>query len=341
MNWTWWKKPIVKLTAGYVLIIMVISIMFSLVIYQTTTAQVRASFPPQPRFYTEFGELLGPDSFNQQFSHLFEARYHTVAVRLQWSLLFVNLFVLGGSTVLSYFLAKRQLRPIEQALTDQRQFTADASHELRTPLTAMKAEIEVALNGLDQKEHRRVLSSNLEEIARLERLSTSLLKLARHETDSLKLELTTVDLAQAVAEATQRLAGKIAAKKITVSRDKLAGMVWGEHEAVVDLVTILMDNAVKYSAPAGSVELIGNWSRQHMTLSVIDHGIGISAADLPHVFRRFYRSDRARSKEGSNGFGLGLSIAKQIAERIGGDITIASNLGEGTAAMVTMKALTT
>lgn len=335
MNFLRLIKPVVRLTAGYVAIIMAISVMFSVVIYRQTASQFRAGFIPRDQ------NFIPPDPryqrlFEQDIADLFLERYNAVTSHLRWQLILINLSILIGASGASYLLAKRTLRPIENALEEQRRFTADASHELRTPLAAMKTEIEVSLPTGDPGEHRRVLQSNLEEIEKLDRLSTGLLTLARNESSANPLVIESVDFAQVAAEAERRIAAKAQAKKITISPDHLNGHVKGDYINLVDLLAIILDNAVKYSPAKAEIKIHGKWTKNNLCLEIIDHGIGIAAADLPHVFRRFYRTDTARTKAGNNGFGLGLAIAQQIVEHHHGTINITSTVGRGTTVTITL-----
>ncbi len=331
------RSPLVRLTAWYVLIIMVISVAFSASIYRQATVHFRAGLIPQQRFFRGYSPRFAP-LFDQRIAALLEERYDDTVTRLRMALVLLNLVVLAGASVASYFLAKRTLRPIEEALAEQKKFTADASHELRTPLAAMKAEIEVALQVPDEKEHARVLSSNLEEIGKLERPSSSLLKLARHEDDRRSLVLEPLDFSDVAARATHRIAPAAERKHITITTDGFSGMVRGDRESLVDLLVLLLDNAVKYSNDGASVALRGAWRHATFTCTVADQGKGIARADLPHIFQRFYRADISRTKEGTDGFGLGLSIAKQIVDRHHGTISVESILGKGTSVTVTLPA---
>jgi len=327
------SSPVFRLTVWYVLIIMVISIGFSSVIYRMTAQQVREGLPPREQFMNDFGNQFG-DPYSQRISDLFQDRYEYVTSHLRNTLILLNLSVLIGASLASYFLAKRTLKPIEDALDEQRSFTADASHELRTPLAAMKTEIEVALHGKNSDDHAQVLSSNLEEIGKLERLSTSLLTLARNENGAHPVQSSPVELRKAVDGAYGRVEALAARKRITIERTGIYGVIHGDESALTDLLVIVLDNAVKYSPERSKVTVHGTVSKRHAMISVTDHGIGIPAADLPHVFRRFYRSDASRSKQKTDGYGLGLSIAKQIIDRHRGSITIDSTEHTGTAVQI-------
>jgi signal transduction histidine kinase len=328
-------SPILRLTAWYVLIIMIVSIMFSTIIYQLTISQIRSSLPPRARMFQEFDDRGWPQ-FDERISEYLENKYQLATQRLRLWLVILNSVVLGGSSLASYYLAKRTLRPIEQALDEQRKFTADASHELRTPLTAMKTEIEVGLLNSNSDGHARILRSNLEEIAKLEALSTSLLKLARHETERQEVKMSVIEFEPVMRESFQRVQAFADKKKIVLAESDMSGTVLGDHASLTDLFVILLDNAIKYSPEKSELRVRGAWAKSHVAVTVSDQGIGIPAADLTNVFRRFYRSDVSRSKDKIDGYGLGLSIAQQIVERHNGTISIASQEGKGTTATVTL-----
>lgn len=328
-------SPTWRLTGWYVLIIMVISVMFSTIIYQLTLQQVHLRLPPREHFMREITPRYGLQ-YDQRIVDLLEDRYRELVVRLRLSLIFLNVVVLAGATVASYFLAKRTLRPIESALADQRHFTADASHELRTPLAAMRAEIEVALKQPDTADHRRVLQSGLEEIAKLEQLSGSLLHLARHEDDRRTPRVEPVDLDGVVAEAVAKIQSKAKQQRMVIERRHVSGHVVGDVQHLTELFVILLDNAIKYSPAGTTIAIQGRRDGQETVVEVIDHGRGINPVDLPHVFKRFYRADGSRTKGETDGFGLGLAIAKQIVERHHGRIAIASTVGHGTTVTVVL-----
>ncbi len=328
-------SPVFRLTLWYVLLIMAISVMFSVFIYRLTAFQVQQSFPARPRFYIEFGSHFSPP-LDDRVAELFENRYREVMERLKASLLLLNAGVLGTGALASYFLAKRTLRPIENALDQQRRFAADASHELRTPLAAMKTEIEVSLHDKTQTDHTQVLKSNLEEISKLEYLSTSLLQLARHEDEQQRPVKERVQVSEFVEDAYRRVSALAEKKHITIVRNAPTGAVLGNRAGLADLLVILLDNAIKYSPDNSTVHIHGSLTRQHLVLNVTDHGTGVAAKDLPHIFERFYRVDTSRSKKRTDGYGLGLSIAQQIVDLHSGSIIAESTEGKGTTIIVTL-----
>ncbi|MFA5775063.1 MAG: ATP-binding protein [Ilumatobacteraceae bacterium] len=317
------------------IIIMAISVMFSAIIYRQTIDQFRANFLPRQRFIQRIDPRFAP-LYTTDISALFAERYEEVAAAIRARLILLNALVFGFASVASYFLAKRTLRPIEVALDDQRRFTADASHELRTPLAAMKAEIEVALKTNDSGEHKRVLGSTLEEVAKLEHLSSSLLHLARHEQEQHEPLTEEVQFTSVAEQALRRVEPVARRKGITIERHGDDATIIGDPLRLVDLLVIILDNAIKYSPERGEIRFTTIASKKLLTITVTDDGVGIPATDLPHVFRRFYRADVSRSKNSANGYGLGLAIAKHIVERHHGTIVITSEEGKGTSVIITL-----
>jgi two-component system, OmpR family, sensor histidine kinase CiaH len=240
----------------------------------------------------------------------------------------------------SMFLANRALIPIRQAFSRQRQFTADASHELRTPLALIRANAEMLTLHGDRLASQDVELVNeiIHETDHLNRLVGDLLTLARADTEVVKIHTRPVDFRALVGEVHEDLQ-RIAESKGIESDLSLNGPVTvsGDEGRLRQLLLILLDNALKYTDPGGRVTItLGNSDRK-ARLTVADTGIGIPAADRPHIFERFYRVDRAREHE-SGGTGLGLSIAKWIVQAHNGEIKVESELGQGTAFHVDLPA---
>jgi signal transduction histidine kinase len=321
------KSATFRLTASYLAILMSISIIFSLVLYNVSVHELHNDLRRQLPYFQQFQT---DDGFGQGFAGL-ETQQESIAQhRLQIQLILVNLIVLAAAGVASYWLARRSLKPIEEALEAQSRFTADASHELRTPLTAMKSEIEVALRSpkLSGKEARDLLASNLEEIGKLETLSNGLLRLAQHDNHDSEA-FAPVSLAKVSADAVERMATAIKKKSIKVSNEVEPTIVWGDRQHLTEVVAILLDNAIKYSPAKSEVRLMSKVQGNFALLQVHDQGQGITEVDLPHIFDRFYRADTSRSKDKTNGYGLGLSIAQKIADLHGGTIEATSKFGKG------------
>jgi signal transduction histidine kinase len=204
----------------------------------------------------------------------------------------------------------------------------NASHELRTPLTSLKTEIEVALRDkkITISDAKRLLKSNLEDVNHMQRLSNYLLELNKYENTDLKLETTNVDLSQAITEATEKVRPLAIGRRIKINTSLPKVEVKGNESALVELATILIDNAIKYS---GKSKRIAVRTKKGGIFEVEDFGVGISEAEIPHIFDRFYRVEASRSKEKVDGYGLGLSIAKSIVDKMNGKIKVASEAGKG------------
>lgn len=303
-----------KLTAWYLLMIMLVSAVFSTVIYQVETVEL-TRFATAQRFRIERRLVLFADPMPPAPSSLDIELVEEAKGRLLLFLLGINagIFVISGG--LGYFLAGRTLKPIKEMVEEQNRFVGDASHELRTPLTAIKSALEVNLKD------KKLLRDCLEQVDKLQYLTESLLQV---ENQSLKFEK--VSLLKIVESAIQTVKAKATQKGITIKNTGKNFSVNGDKYALTNLATILLDNAIKYS-PDKTLVVV---DIQNDILTVTDEGVGIEKKDLPHVFDRFYRADSARTKTRSGGYGLGLSIAKKIVEAHNGSISAQSEPGVGT-----------
>jgi signal transduction histidine kinase len=223
------------------------------------------------------------------------------------------------------------LERIEGAFRRITQFTADASHELRTPVTLIRTRAEVTLRKSRQdREYQDALGEILHESERMSALIENLMVLARADTGTETLHFRKVNLCEIAQRASAQGSTLSAVRQLTWS-DKIPDTpVWvnADPDSLARLLLILVDNAVKYTPERGSVGLLVSTSNGHAAVEVYDTGIGIGEADLPHIFERFYRADRARSRD-SGGAGLGLSIGQWIARAHHAEISIKSASNEG------------
>lgn len=317
------KEARIKLTVWYLAIIMAISLSFSCVIYvginrelsrieDFQKARIQGIVKGNPVFFENI-----PTS---DIDVLGETR-----IRIISTLAFINLSILILSGLGGYFLAGQTLDPIKKMMDKQKEFVSNASHELRTPLTSLKTEIEVAIRDkkLTLKDARSLLSSNLEDVDKIQKLSNYLLKLNRYEKDD-RIPFTNVDLKEVVTKAVGNF-------KYKFNLNLQKSIVKGSEDSLVDLAMVLLDNAVKY----GNGKKIEVRTKKGRILEVVDHGDGIAKEDISHIFERFYRADASRNKNKSESYGLGLSIAKSIVEMHKGAIEVKSKLGQGTTFRVT------
>ena len=221
---------------------------------------------------------------------------------------------------------------MERLERTRRDYVANVSHEMRTPLTAMRALIEPLKEGMVKTEDARMRYYDiiLREIMRLSRLINDLMELSRLQSGTLAIRTERMKLAELVDDVCERYRSIAEDHNITFHEEtdfsKVPAVV-SNPDRVEQLLVILLDNAIKYTPGGGTVSLDATWDDARVTLIVKDTGIGISTEDLPYVFDRFYKVDKAHSGMGS---GLGLSIAKELLKWMGEDIWVKSEVGKGT-----------
>ncbi len=218
-----------------------------------------------------------------------------------------------------------------------RQFSADASHELRTPLTILKGEIEVGLRKRRRpEEYRKILNSNLEEVNHMTQIVDDLLLLSRADMGEVHLQKNRINLTGLISEVGAQAKMIAMAKDIRIhlNNDSEVAVI-GDRLRLRELLLNLVDNGVKYTPEGGEIRISVDRYNGRVKLQVMDNGIGIAPEDQSHIFDRFFRVDKARSRE-AGGSGLGLSICKWIVEAHGGEISVESGLGKGSIFSVTL-----
>ena len=222
---------------------------------------------------------------------------------------------------------------LKQADEIRRDFVANVSHELRTPLSIFHGNLETLLEAsdLDENETRHIYEVMKRHSDRLNLLVNDLLSLARLESKEANLQLAEIKLRDFLEGVTRDWAKRLAGKNLRLELEVPDNFpnVRADERRLEEVVHNLLDNAVKYSHQNGRILIQAGAPDQEVVLSVRDEGVGIAANDLPRVFERFYRADRARSRE-LGGTGLGLSIVKHIAQLHGGRVEAESVVGQGT-----------
>jgi len=225
------------------------------------------------------------------------------------------------------------LSRLETSFGALRRFTADASHELKTPLTVLRADVERAMHpGTNRGDRMVALEEALQETARMSDLVNSLLTLARADEGRFDIHRTPIEMEPLIREIyeTAVILGEDAGLTLKLSALN-GGIVMGDRTRLRQLFLNVVTNAIKYTPRGGHVELSATRrGEDEIAIAIRDTGIGIAANDLPHVFDRFWRADRARSRQSERGgFGLGLAIAQWIVQAHEGTITVQSRLGRG------------
>jgi len=225
----------------------------------------------------------------------------------------------GAIALLSDITAEVQYRRLQES------FVANASHELRGPLTTLSATLEAMSDGLIAEPDRpRYLRSMLTEMERLRRLTHEISEMSRLDAGVEQLESESVDVGPLLAELRDKWLFRCASRGLSLVVDPGSETVRADWGRVVQVLTNLIENAVRYTPGSGSIRLSarreGNWVR----VSVTDTGQGIEQEHLPHVWERFYKVDKARTLTSESGTGLGLAIVKRLVERMGGEVHVES-----------------
>jgi signal transduction histidine kinase len=258
--------------------------------------------------------------------------------RLQIILVVGGIVGLMIAVVAGFYLANRALIPIRRSLEKQQQFVSDASHELRTPLSVIQAHAELLLRHPDRtiEQDSKHVSTVLQEARRMSKLVGGLLTLARSDSNQLDLERRPIQFDRIVQECVNKMQMLAEVKEIIMNAEIDANIPMNaDEERLHQLLVTVLDNAIKYTPEGGVVRVVCRKFAHFVQLEVEDTGIGISPDNLPHVFDRFYRGDKARTRQ-EGGSGLGLAIAQWIVERHGGKIRLDSKLSTGTHVFITL-----
>lgn len=336
-------KARLKLTGWYLVIIMTVSIAFSMFIYIGATSELDRVLRLE-RYRLDHPDwrlriLQGTDFQIQTTTPLYDPDVIEEAkLRIFGSLVGVNVVILLFSSVAGYFLAGRTLRPIKDMIDEQNRFVTDASHELNTPLTSLRTTLEVNLRDkmLTLPKARKVLESNLEDISTLESLSKGLIELTKYQKPNGGIHMEKMLVASLIQSAKEKVYKLAEKKQITFHIKTQKVEVLGDQKSLIELFTILLDNGIKYSNKKTVITIVTQKEGDDVIITIADQGIGIPQEDLPHIFERFYRADKSRTKQHVVGYGLGLSIAKRIVTLHGGTIGITSTIGKGTTVKIVL-----
>jgi two-component system sensor histidine kinase CiaH len=249
------------------------------------------------------------------------------------------LMVIGFGSLLSVFiaiiagiyLANKALIPIRKSWDKQQQFVADASHELRTPLSVMKLNLERLFRHPDHsiEQESETIHQAIQEIKYMSKMTTDLLTLARSDSEQLNIVQESVQLDELLERIVSDFTSLALLKDIHLKTNIDPIRLTGDKERLKQLFVILIDNALKYTKENGAITIRGTVKNARAVIEIQDTGIGISKEDLPHIFDRYYRGDKSRTRH-QEGSGLGLSIAKWIVDSHSGKIRFMSKEGEGT-----------
>lgn len=254
--------------------------------------------------------------------------------------IFLGFIALLIASAIGYYMAGRALVPLKDAYDRQKQFAADASHELRTPLAVVMASADLLLAdpSIQNPFLRQVLEDLKSEVKKMTNLVSDLLMVARSDNNALKVKIQRLDLTEILKQVIRTMTPIAEKKNIHLAGENFRkAPINADEQRVKQLAIILVDNAIKYTPEGGAVLVrLEQVDDRRVVFAVMDSGIGIASEDLDKVFERFYRVDKARSRE-MGGNGLGLAIAAEIVKLHEGKISVASKLGEGTKFTVELK----
>jgi len=338
------EKAIFKLTSWYLIIIMAISIFFSILVYFSLSFHLNHTYKKAELFFQDQEDLnilnapLNPPPLQPKLKprQLLNQDLALAKKSLRLNLIVLNGLILFFSSIASYFLAKKTIDPIAQTILKQKDFIANASHELKTPLTALKTSIEVALKDKknDKSALKKILKENLNDIDNLNNLTQNLLTLSSfYSNGNLKLEK--IDLKKLIEKATKKISPLAKKKNIAIKNNLQKVSTQADYNKLEQLILIFLDNAVKFTKK-GSITVTLTKKTNKAQIKITDTGVGIDKKDIPHIFDRFYKIDKSRSSQNENGFGLGLSIAKEIINKHQGSINLSSKKGSGTTFTITL-----
>ena len=228
---------------------------------------------------------------------------------------------------LSYFLASVAIKPVKETWEGQKRFIADASHDMKTPLTVILANTDIIKSQSGSGEWEKWLDSTRSEAERMRRLVDSMLELSSTEVSDERIVLSEISLSE-ISERTVLQMEAVAFEKSVLieSNIKKNVIIKGNEDRLTRLLHILIDNGIKYAKGGSVLRVSLAKGKRFARLSVTNEGSYVNEDDLPRLFERFYRGDKARS---GGGFGLGLSIAKNLTESMGGSITAENKEGVG------------
>jgi len=330
-NLTNYQQTRYKITFLYFIIIVVIVGAFSFALITNQANQFERFTEikqilikdPQPRICIP--QIYDEDRYNRIQNVVSQVRSNFII-----STAFLDGIVVIFAALMSYYLSGKTLEPIIEALENQKRFTADASHELRTPLSVIKTEAEVMLRSKATtiEEYIEFSKSVVEEVNKLTQLTTYLLNIAKSDQRSQLLNYVSIDINELLSKLVEKLTDLATEKNIQlIYQPEKLNTIISDKGRLESICYIILDNAIKYNQQNGKVKITATQFPEYTTIEFADTGIGIAPDKLVKIFERFYRVSEDRNIKG---FGLGLSLAKSMAQDIGAKINITSQLGLGT-----------
>ena len=251
---------------------------------------------------------------------------------LLYTLLIIGIVLFPVIVGINFYFANRAVKPIAEAWEKQKQFIADASHELKTPITIIKSNLGIVMSNPSeivdtQMEWLNYVNTGAD---RMSKLANDLLSLANADSRDLQIHKDNFDVSTAITDLVYEMTAKANEKNTKITTSIQPNIIlYNDQEKILQIATILIDNAIKYSESNGSVKIALTQMNQNACFSVTNSGKGIKKSELHNIFERFYQTEPSRNSK-NEGFGLGLSIAKALTEKLGGSLSVVSEENKGT-----------
>jgi signal transduction histidine kinase len=313
------KKAITKLTIQYILIVSIICILVSTFIFNAIVKTTSEALRMEEIKIMKRFDISDPAA--QKKLQIAENTIENFKNRTIVTLIFLNISIVTLVGFLSYFLARKNIKPIEENMQRQKEFISNVSHELKTPLTALKSSFEVELRDKNP-DMKRAIESGIEEVDKLNKLINGFLKLSKLGQENYKLNKEELDLKTILDEVIKNHINQIIEKRIQIEYLLEKTKVESDHFLLTELLSVILSNSVKFNKQNGKIEIKSYSKEGKDFLEITDTGIGIEKENISHIFERFYQENKARNNDGS--YGIGLSIANEILNILNGKIVVKS-----------------
>ncbi len=337
------KSARLRLTLWYLLIIASVTLFFSSLVYGSVVMAAKRAISSQETGY--LNSYLKVHSDDPQTAEIKKYLMNDERTLIDFkNKVLMNLLALNGVIILlggglSYLLSGVMLKPIQEKIDAQKKFMSNAAHELKTPISVLHTEIELALRNhrAKKEDYKKHLISLKEEVQNLRHLSDELLRHGKWDISKEELIFEELNIKILVEETIEILLPLANDRDITINKDLQSGSIKGNKTSLIELMTIILDNAIKYSPEGGSIDIKSYVANRRVHIEFKDYGVGIPKSEIPKIFERFYNSDKKREKTGIQGYGLGLSIAKNIAVLHDAKIEVKSRLKKGSTFSIIFK----
>jgi signal transduction histidine kinase len=313
------NRAITKLTIQYIFIVSIICLLVSTFIYNAIVKTTSEALRMEEIKIMKRFDISDPAA--QKKLQIAENTIENFKNRTFITLVFLNISIITLVGFFAYFLARKNIQPIEENMHRQKEFISNVSHELKTPLTALKSSFEVELRDKNP-DMKRAIESGIEEVDKLNKLINGFLKLSKLGQEKYKLNLEEMDLKEILDEVVKNHINQIIDKRIQLEYHLKEKTILTDHFLITELLSVILSNSIKFNKNYGKIEIKSYKKDGKDYIEITDSGIGIEKENISHIFERFYQENNARNNDGS--YGIGLSIANEILKILNGKIVVKS-----------------